>query len=613
MSKFDLKKILQYQVPQRVVYSLALFVLCCCSCVLFLFNTEAISLDCSLNAYIFGMHSPFRTYSFFTLAICFVLIYCISGNLLVSYVMMEILTLGWGIANKIVLISREQFITIDELSVFGDAVGVEIDFQRVVHPLIFILLGMGIIVGILIGLLLKALRKDCNGTKKNRYRFLVRISVFFVLICVFISMYAKPEQVAMDDVSAYRKAGCVVWFCQSLFGNATKEASPEVVKEIYNGFKECVSTDNTVSDKRPNIIVIMSEGFWDINQLAGVVEASENPMDKYYELTQDAVTGHVAVNVYGGGTNKPEFEFLTGINSRYLKNANCYGMYYSQKQESFVTYLKNLGYYSMVIHPYNEEFYDRGIGYSNIGFDLFYSEDDFLNRDMCHGYISDKSLTNEIIDRYEEQKNIQSEQPIFTFAISIQNHVHNMRGFDDASGKDGCTGITTTIKGNPSVEAYSEDVEEYYNGMRESIEALEQLVNYFENCEEDTVIVFFGDHAPGFVNQICNTTGRETEMRLYRTPYMIWTNYENEYESYGDFNISYLSSVLIDYLHLPRPNQYYMNMYMLKHYPINTIYEQVRMESIEEQKLLDMMSVVSTIDKRFPKEEMVLPFWSVTE
>lgn len=612
MKKIDFKTIFQYQVPSRVVYSLFIFFLCIISCLLFLFNTEAISFGCGMSAYLFAVYSDYRVISFFTLAICFAFIYCVLGRLLISYVVMEILTIGWGIANKIVLMSREQFITKEELGVFKDAVGVGVDFGLIYHPFILVLILLGIVNGLFMFLLIKALRKECKDVKKYKYRWSIR-GIFAILLgCLFVLIYIKPEQTAMDDVLAYRKSGCVVWFCQSLFGNATKEITAEMAVEIYSTFRDSVPEEE-VSDKRPNVIVIMSEAFWDINNLEDVVYISENPMDKYNALTQNAITGQVAVNVYGGGTNSPEFEFLTGINTRYLRNANYYGAYYAHKQQSLVTYMNQLGYYSMVLHPYNAEFYDRGIGYSNMGFEEFITDDKFKNREMCHGYISDKSLTKEIIDLMEERKISNPGQPIFTFAISIQNHVHNMRDYDHESQKEGLSGITVEVKDPEAAEKYLEDMEEYYNGLNESVEALEELLKYFEGYEEDTMIIFFGDHAPGFVSQICDTQGRETELSMYRTPYMIWTNYENDYESHGDFDLSYLSSVMIDYLNLPKPNQYYMNMYLLEHYPVNTRYEQVRLESLNDQRLLDMMSIVSTINKRFPEEEMALPFWQISE
>ena len=70
------------------------------------------------------------------------------------------------------------------------------------------------------------------------------------------------------------------------------------------------------------------------------------------------------------------------------------------------------------------------------------------------------------------------------------------------------------------------NVEEYYNGMRETIEALEELIAYFEDYDEDTVIIFFGDHAPKFLKLIFDSEGKELERGFYRTPYMIWSNYE---------------------------------------------------------------------------------------
>ena len=275
--------------------------------------------------------------------------------------------------------------------------------------------------------------------------------------------------------------------------------------------------------------------------------------------------------------------------------------------------MEELGYYTMAFHPHERDFWERELGYTNMGFDVYYSDKDFKNREICHGYISDKSLTQEIIDRFEERKSISPEQPIFTFAVSVQNHVDDLFTLDELSRKKGCTGITVEIVEDQLNEELDETVEEYYNGLRESIGALEELIHYIEDCKEDTVIVFFGDHAPTFAKKLCGADGKEAEMNLYRTPYMIWTNYVNDYESYGDMNLSYLSSVLIEYLELPKPNHYYLNKYMLENYPINTNYEQECSENIDEQRLLDMMGIVSTISKRFPKEEMALPYWEIAE
>ena len=612
MNKETWNKILHYQLPPKIVKVFLSIILFLFSCLLFVCNAEAIAIVYdSFTPFTFWITTGFGACAYITFCVIFGILYCLFGNLFVSYIVLEILTIGMGIANRIVYFTRDQFITIAEFGLLGEAAAVEVDKGMFFHPIIIVLVVIGGINGLLVWRITKTAKKEKQTKQIKVKNWAQRAFVVVVLVVIFVVMHARQDGLVFDKILAHRNTGGVVWFCRSLFSNVTEDVSNEKVWEIYDNFAECVTADDTISEKRPNVIVIMSEGFWDVNNLDGVVEASENPMDHYYELVEDAVTGQVAVNIYGGGTNQSEFEFLTGISSRYL--GNLYEKYFCKEQESLVSYMEELGYYSMAFHPYDKSFWNRDIGYSGMGFNVFYSDIDFQNKEMCHGYISDMSLTKEIIERFEAQKSVHPEQPIFSFAVSVQNHVSSMSGMDEASEKEGCTGITTKVIGKEIEKEISEDVEEHYNGMRETIRALEALMNYFEEYEEDTVIVFFGDHAPGFVKGVCDTEGRETEINLYRTPYMIWTNYENDYESYGDMSLPYLSSVLIEYLDLPKPNQYYMNKYMLEHYPINTSYEQVRLESLDEQRLIDMMSIISTLHKRFPKEEMAMPYWSIME
>ena len=112
---------------------------------------------------------------------------------------------------------------------------------------------------------------------------------------------------------------------------------------------------------------------------------------------------------------------------------------------------------------------------------------------------------------------------------------------------------------------------------------------------------------------ICDIEDKEMVNKIYRTPYMIWTNFENDYESYGDFNLSYLSSVLLEYLQFPKPQQYYVNKYMREHFVINTKYEQYFSENRNKQKKLDMMNSVYYLCDAFPEKAMALPYWQIVE
>lgn len=588
-------------------------VLLVCCCVLFVCNAEAIAImQDSVKPFIEWTGTGAFLLALFTVALIWGVAYCLIGNLLVSYFLMMVVTIIFGMCNRVLILTRAQFVTIAEIDVLDEAAEVKVDMGVAFHPIIIVLVAVGLILGFT---LWKVHRKSCAYTWEvsKKKKWVARIVGIAGCVLVFVVIYYKPAYMMLENTALYKNMGNVFWFCQSMFSNATEEISVEEVNEIYDDFVEMGSEEDVVSKKRPNVVVIMSEAFWNINNLEGIVEASENPMDKYFELTKEAVRGQVAVNIYGGGTNNSEFEFLTGINAKYVTNKNCYNKYFEQEQESFVSYLKGLGYYTMAFHPYDGEYWEREMGYSHMGFEEFYSDVDFKNREMCHGYISDKSMTREIIQRFEEQKAVNPEQPVFAFAVSVQNHVNDMGKFDESSAKEGCTGITTTVKGEIADEESRVNVEEYYNGMRESIDALEELLTYYENYEEDTVVVFFGDHAPLFVKLICDTVGKEEELNLYRTPYMVWTNYENDYKSYGDINLSYLSSVLIEYLDFPKTRQYYVNKYMLENCRINTRYERVASEKLDKQRVLDAMNTVLYMCDAFPERAMAFPYWQIVE
>lgn len=609
MFKDLIKKASDVQVSPKTT-NVFKYILLFAMCVfLFLLNIEGITLiNNELTPFIFWITTTYGLCAYITLFILFGVTNCIIGNFFISYLVMEILTLCFGIANRVVFFVRDQYITIADFKILGEALKVDINIVEFFHPCIIVFIVIGIILGFCAWFLTKSLKKDKVFNCNKKAIVLARFAISSVLIVAFVFMHKNTVKLALDYVAAYKTTGETVWFCKSIFGNTSEAVSKEEINQIYMCFEEQLSVKEEVSEKRPNVIVIMSEAFWDINNWNGLVQSKINPMDKYYELVSESVTGELAVNVFGGGTNQTEFEFLTGINSKYLISMNGYGEYYSLKQESMVSYMEQLGYYTMAFHPYDKEFWDRHIGYSNMGFDAFYSDVEFMNKEMYRGYISDKSLTYEIIERFEIQKKEQPQQPIFSFAVSIQNHISDMSTLNEVTENFEGGIIATQINISGVEEIVAQEINEYYNGMYESIEALEALMDYFENYDEETVIVFFGDHAPSLAKNL-----NATEKKMYRTPYMIWANYDIDYQEYGDMNVSYLSSALIDYLDLPKPNQYYVNMYMLEHYPINTRYEQERKDSIEDERILDMMSIYSTIVNRFPKEEMALPIWSLTE
>ena len=609
----DLYHFLRHPVPPKILHTILFILFILYVNFVFVCNAEGIPLvDGSGGDFLEWIATPYFFLSYGTLYLIWGFLYLLLGNIFAGYCVLEIITFIWGTANRITLLSRQQYISAADFKLLGEASDVQINFSSIYTPYQLMVL----IIGILVGAALFLISRKPFFKRKlfSRKALPVRLLFMALLGVVYVSIFwIRSSQGWLRGVNTFTKTGTVVWLSQSLFQQSAKAVASDTINKLYLNYQDMAVTDTAASsEKMPNIIVIMSESFWDVDNLEEAVELSPNPMDAYHKLAEKCISGYTAVNTYGGGTNTTEFEFLTGLNAMSFSDlSDYYGVLYAKEQDSFASYLRDLGYSTMALHPYNGSFWCRDSGYYNMGFDAFYDRMDFENREIYHGYLSDHALTQEIIDRFQEQKQADSEKPIFSFSVSIQNHVYDLKYAvetpDDTYKKN--TSITYT---NEEIDSQTQlDTEEYINGIAETTKALEELIAYFEEYEEDTIILFFGDHAPSFATTLYNSADIEENSSLYRTPYLIWTNYENDYPSYGDMNVAYLSSVLIEYLGLPKPQQYYVNSYLRQHYPVNTRYES---NFTSQEYLTDMqnsITIANYIRNSFPSEENALPFWHI--
>ena len=77
----------------------------------------------------------------------------------------------------------------------------------------------------------------------------------------------------------------------------------------------------------------------------------------------------------------------------------------------------------------------------------------------------------------------------------------------------------------------------YLSLVKQTDSALQGLIDYFSQAEEDTMIVFFGDHQPTTYvsnpilrnNKVNPETLTDEENLLkYKVPYVIWSNFDIE-------------------------------------------------------------------------------------
>ena len=333
--------------------------------------------------------------------------------------------------------------------------------------------------------------------------------------------------------------------------------------------KEALASYETadVPERTPNIIVIMNEAFSDPAVL-GQFSTNEDYMPFVHSLldgAEDTVSGLLNVSVKGGNTANTEFEYLTGSSMAFLPYGSIpYQQYIKDETPSMASWLSDFGYRTVAMHPYRAAGWDRNKVYPLMGFDEMYFEEFYEDSALVRKYVSDEADYEKLIRIYEQKE---PGEPLFLFNVTMQNH----SSYNDWADYDNFTPDITA-------DGIDSDVlSAYLSLMKLSDQAIEELVQYFSEEEEDTVIVFFGDHQPtdSVINPILKLNGTtssalspEEEAGRYQVPFFIWANYEIEEESGLNISANYLASRTLDAAGLPKPGYFSFLTELEKQVPV---------------------------------------------
>lgn len=331
--------------------------------------------------------------------------------------------------------------------------------------------------------------------------------------------------------------------------NYTVENSEEMYEESMPAETER-AVKNPSSETRPNIIVIMNEAFSDLSVL-GEFETNVDYMPFIHSLQNGAdntITGDLNVSVLGGNTANTEFEFLTGNTLGFLPQGSvAYQQYVQEEMPSLASYLNDLGYETVAMHPYGASGWERDRVYPLLGFDKFLSINSFIGAEKIRKYVSDEACYDKIIELYEEKE---EGQPLFVFNVTMQNH----SGYEEEFKN-----FTTDVE----VEGIaSKSLSMYLSLIKESDRAFQELIAYFEEQEEDTLILFFGDHQPAtyVTNPILRHNGinpddftEEENLLRYKVPYVIWSNFNIKEKTNAETSVNYLAIDVLKNCGLPLP------------------------------------------------------------
>ena len=312
----------------------------------------------------------------------------------------------------------------------------------------------------------------------------------------------------------------------------------------------------------------MNETFSDLRVL-GQLSTNQDYMPFTRSLTKNTIKGNLYMPVTGAGTSNSEFEFLTGNTMAFLAaGSNAYELYIKSQLPSLAYTLAAQNYSRTALHVYYRTSWQRDVNYPLLGFERYDSIESFIDNDAIDEYRNGNKSFSDFEDAVNEQypgENVllrrfvsdrfdyklleqmyeerDPSKPFFIFNVTMQNHGSYDSAYENFDQKIKLT----------STEEYYPAANRYLSLIYESDQAFKELVEYFSNVDEPTIICMFGDHQPNieteFVESLLGSDisdlSTEDNQKRFVTPFVIWANYNIE-EGYVDkMSANYLSTLLL--------------------------------------------------------------------
>ncbi|MCD8151472.1 MAG: LTA synthase family protein, partial [Clostridiales bacterium] len=564
--------------------------------------------ECFNSKYIWNFTVKTGLANYMTCLVFYLVFWLITGRYHMTGLIVNIALFVWSLINYFVELFRgTPFIPSDIVTI---GTGMEVADGYTYE------LSWNIILGSIIFFLIYLINKHSVNVKpkKLKFKLLSRFAAAGYLAVVLISFFFtdfstntgyKPD--FWNQARGYHKTGSFFNFCLNTKYLIVQKPSGYDAASVEDSLEEVLAeagvdpdsdtsiniltgeNDYTASadGEYPNIIFIMNESWSDLSHL-GDLETNKEYMPFINSLTENTIKGYVTVPVFGAGTSNSEYEALTGNSISFLPaGCNVYQSYLKDETPSLVSTLSTLGYSLTAYHPYYGSGWNRETVYPLLGFDDFVSIEDFIDEDIIDTYKANNSVLEYealLEERYEDGDEMllrrfisdsydykmveemyeesDEDEPFFIFNVTMQNHGGYTVSYSNFYQQIYATNLSTEYK----------KANRYLSLVKETDSAFEELVEYFSEVDEPTIICMFGDHYPSLgddfyeelmgVDSLDNLT-TEQEMSRYETPFIIWANYDIEEAEVENISVNYLSTLLSQVAGLPQTqyNKYLSVLY----------------------------------------------------
>ena len=358
--------------------------------------------------------------------------------------------------------------------------------------------------------------------------------------------------------------------------------SADRIKEIHQ--KISTNGDAVVDQQGEpiNLVIYLVESFTDPQALG--IQTTHDPIPFFRQLQQQHESGYVYAPVVGGRSANSEFEILTGFSKHFFKPSSIPFIDLPYRYiPSVANELGIRGYQSKVIQAASLGFFNYQHMYAMLGFSEIISlaDDSSVPTDPSGRSPSDFAVVDEVI------RSSQQATPFFIYAFPNSTHGSwNYRAYDDSA-------LDLVLARPLSSPKGAHELRTYLNALHTADQAIQKLIQYFEQQDAKTVVLILGDHQPGmpemmeqhlmsaYPERFKSTANRRTLKNqfleyfedhplesyqvMHKVPYLIWTNFETRPSGQGEIGMNELATRLFELLdHQPRHVFYHFLTQFLK-------------------------------------------------
>lgn len=359
----------------------------------------------------------------------------------------------------------------------------------------------------------------------------------FILSNIFDNNKIEDFNYSINDQGYYALKGVI----SGMYGQFLENRVFEPDNYSEDQLNKFLNENNSIKDEKdikPNIILFVSESFWDIDQLKEI-QFDKQVASNFKQIAQTNNTKffNMLSATYGGLSANVEWELLVGANvSFYSKAYIPYLRLYKNdsyyERNSIVKELRDNGYVTKVMAATNKNSYNHGKVYDYMKFDSVEYFNNVSKEYKKGYYVSDEYITTQLIE--DLKNNVDNAKPSFHFVFTMQAHMPYMLNKYNS--------YDIKIKNSNLDEKSNNVLLSYAQGIYDADQQLKRLYEFLLTYKKPTILVFLGDHLPylstssgeNIIEQLEFFNTKDEKMNLYRkynTQSLVVSNYDIEYDS----------------------------------------------------------------------------------